>query len=221
MSDLGVAAAVDILKERRSAVVLELGACDGDTTLSILRRLEPGCVERWYAWEADPRNVIKLRRNLENNRAELGARIAPVAVVPVAVSDYAGQLTMRLSGRVDGAEWTGSSTICEPLPQFADAFPWMTLSGAAVVPCMDLDTFCQMHGVGHVDLIWCDVEGAERQVIEGGRDTLARTDWLFVEVWERPLFDGQWLSGDVLAALPGWELKARIENNLLLHRRGL
>jgi len=219
MSDRGVAGVAQILNGRQGAVVLECGACDGDTTLSILRQVEPGRIRRWYCFEADPRNVVKVRRNLENNRVALAPRLDCVSVVPRAVSNRTGSVTMRLSGRVDGTEWTGSSTICKPLDAFAKEFPWMTLAEEVTVPSVSLDEFCAEEHIGHIDLLWVDIEGAERQLIEGATTALAHTDYAFIEVWERPLFEGQWLSADVLAALPGWEMVERIDNNLLMRRK--
>ncbi len=38
-----------------------------------------------------------------------------------------------------------------------------------------LDRFCADHGIGHIDLLKCDAEGAEPEVLEGAAAMLART----------------------------------------------
>lgn len=218
MSDKGADRVAAVLRGRTGAVVIECGACDCDTTLTILRRVGPGHVIRWYAFEPDPRNIAKAEANLAANRRELGSLLDCVILVPMAVAAYEGLAPLRLSARRDGQEWTGSSTVCSPNETFHRDFDWMTLSTPTPVPCTSLDAFAARRQLEHVDLIWADIEGAERQLIEGGRSLLAKTDHAFLEVWDRVLFEGQWTTEETLAALPGWELVERIDNNVLLRK---
>ena len=219
----GIDQAVRILRPRRGATVLEVGACDGDTTLRILRQLEPECLAAWHLFEPDPRNLQAIRRNFPIVRAELGARGAIFDRVHVhagAVADHVGDVTLRLSQRADGGDWSASSTICQPGPSMSGAFPWLVFPREVTVSATDLDSFCAREGIGHVDLLWCDAEGAEQLVFAGARRILAETEWLFTEVWERPLFEGQFSRAELLALLPDyWWAIETVENNYLLQNR--
>lgn len=44
---------------------------------------------------------------------------------------------------------------------------------------------------GIVDLIWADVNGSERDLIKGGRNTLKSTRFLFIEVSDKKLYEKQ------------------------------
>jgi hypothetical protein len=49
--------------------------------------------------------------------------------------------------------------------------------------------------------LWIDVEGSTGKVISGGAKLLERTQALMVEVEDRAIWQGQWLSGQVLEFL--------------------
>ena len=57
-----------------------------------------------------------------------------------------------------------------------------------------------------VDLLWADVQGAEVDLIEGGRETLARTSYLYTEYSNAELYAGQINLEEILARLPGWRV---------------
>jgi 2-O-methyltransferase len=76
--------------------------------------------------------------------------------------------------------------------------------------------------IAHVDLIWCDIQGAERNMIAGGRQTLARTSWLLTECYSIEMYEGQATRDELLHLLGSqWALVAEWpENaNLLLRNR--
>ena len=50
---------------------------------------------------------------------------------------------------------------------------------------------------------WIDVEGALGAVLPGSRETLGRAAAVYVEVEAEPIWDGQWLDGDVLEWFAG------------------
>ena len=53
-----------------------------------------------------------------------------------------------------------------------------------------LDTYFNSIGISKVDLIWIDVQGAERLVLEGGKELLKKTCYVYLEVSEVPLYEG-------------------------------
>jgi FkbM family methyltransferase len=192
--------------------VIEVGAFDGSIAERIVNLL-PEPPVRWYAFECDQRNLP-------------GCLAAPVyrrpgfEVVPCAVGERDGVTTLHPSS-ADDQEWTASSSICGPAPAMADNFPWLRYRSEhrVQVPMRSLDSFAAERGIGGVDLLWVDVEGAERRVIEGARAVLARTRLLFLEVWEARIFEGMWTYAETLAALPEFEVVQRFTGDVLLRRR--
>ena len=50
---------------------------------------------------------------------------------------------------------------------------------------------------GDAVVAWIDVEGASRQVLTSGEDTLRRASFVYIEVESAPVWEGQWLDVDV------------------------
>ena len=79
-----------------------------------------------------------------------------------------------------------------------------------------LDSWSAEHGVGPVDLIWADVQGAEGDLVRGGRETLARTRYLYTEFGSSEYYEGQVSLDALLALLPGWDVVRRFPGDVLL-----
>lgn len=190
----------------RGSVIVELGAHHGhDTAILYDAAAKP---VTYIAVEADPRNIPVLEQ-----------RIYPrdVSIVHAAIWDRAGEVDLHLSH----GEGTGSSSVRPPLKHL-EHFPGIAFNGSARVPALPLDSITLLCELWHADLIWCDIQGAERNMIAGGRQTLARTSWLLTECDSIEMYAGQATRDELLDLLgPEWELVAEWpENaNLLLRNR--
>ncbi len=72
-----------------------------------------------------------------------------------------------------------------------------------------------------VDLLWVDIQGAERDMIAGGQRTLKNTRYLFIEAEEQQFYEGQAVRPELLAMLPGWEVIGEFDYNLLLRNQNV
>jgi FkbM family methyltransferase len=132
-------------------VVLDIGGCWGDTALYFAGRVGPR--GKVYTFEFDPESLEILRANLALN-PELAERIE---VIELALWKRSGEmLEVVQAGRMTSVS--------------AQERAKATLS----VPSITLDDFVAQHGLDRVDFVKMDVEGAELDVIAGGRQTLAR-----------------------------------------------
>ena len=159
----------------------------------------------WYGFEPDPRNLEVLD--------SMG-----VTVYDCAVSDQDGCAEMRLSsgttpGTVD-REHTDSSSLNEPTKHL-EAHPWCKFERTEMVETKRLDGVVSHERV--FDLIWCDVQGAQRKVISGARETLAKTRMLYIEVHPEPMYEDEPTFEELLQLLPGWEVVERYPADVLLH----
>lgn len=68
-----------------------------------------------------------------------------------------------------------------------------------------LDIWFKLMWYNAIDLIWCDVNGAEANVIAGGQETLKNTRYLFIEFEQKELFEGALTREQMKAALPDFE----------------
>jgi FkbM family methyltransferase len=85
------------------------------------------------------------------------------------------------------------------------------------VPCWTLDTIFQKEWLTKIDLLWVDIQGAERDMICGGQQALRRTRYLFLEVESSELYAGQALRDELIAILGSWEIAADLGQNMLFH----
>ncbi len=130
---------------RPGSVVLDVGAHVGYYT--VLSAVLAGARGAVWAFEPNPRNARFLRRHAEIN----GLR--NVRVTEAAASDAAG------TARFDFGSGSGTGRLAA--------------GGALEVCTIRLDDFCAEHGIAP-SAVKIDVEGAERAVLEGARETLAR-----------------------------------------------
>jgi len=100
-------------------------------------------------------------------------------------------------------------------------YPWCTFGEPIIVQTKKLDTWCREESVKQIDLIWADVQGAEENLIRGGREALRRTLYLFTEYSNRELYEGQIGLRKIRDLLPDFDVVYRFEADVLLkNKRG-
>ena len=135
----------DLFALRPDECFVDCGAFDGDSIRAFLER-SAGRFDHIYAWEADAMNLGALRRYLDSLEPSVKQR---VTVLPYAVARADDRLRFSAEGsvgsRVDG---TGEEVECRSLD-------------SALAGC-------------NPTLIKMDIEGAEPEALQGGRETMAR-----------------------------------------------
>jgi len=170
-------------------VWLELGAHIGLDTAKLAAF--PGV--QLHTFEPDPSNVVPERYNVTFNRA--------------AVASKDGELPFHRSEWRGDVPWTCSGSIHKPTGHLT-AYPDVEFGETIMVPTVALDTYCREHGIERIDFIWADIQGAERDMILGARETLKHTRYLYTEYCDTPLYDGQPTLGEIFILLPGWRMLA-------------
>jgi 2-O-methyltransferase len=206
----------NLLRSLHHPYVVELGACDGDDTVWLLdtvREVWRGQtpdheIPRYVLVEPDPRNLRILR-----GRGFDGASPG-VNLIRGAVSKQSGTARFHMCDNATG-QALGSGSLREPTLH-KTAIPWCTFPSETEVTTYTLDELFLNHQLPRIDLLWCDIQGAERDMIEGGGLSLQRTRYLFVEVENQALYDGQATKPELLAMLPGWKVLREVEYNALL-----
>lgn len=185
---------------RTNPVILDVGANDGEDSLRFLK-LFPDA--RIICFEPDTRALRLLRMHV-NDRC---------AIVPCAVSAADGEVVFWPSkghppGQPKTSEgWHKSGSTHVPTGHLG-AHPWCQFGEPVTVPTVRLDTWAATHlSTGVVSLIWADVQGAERDLIEGAQSLLARTCYFYTEYSDQPLYDRQPTLHEIGDALPvGFEM---------------
>jgi len=102
----------------------------------------------------------------------LGGRVTPVHA---AVADKPGELLLVTPRKTSGRMGRAYAYVAETVPN-GPARPDLDDQGLEIqpTPVVTLDGFCREHGVGRVDFIRMDIEGAEQKALEGALEVLER-----------------------------------------------
>lgn len=196
---------------RTDPVILEIGASDGTDSAALLSLFAQA---RMFLFEPDPRQIAGLRARFEGNEN--------VRVVEAAISDKDGSSQFWLSaGQSSTSRFIGSSSIKAPA-NTRKYFPECTFEEVVKVPTRSLDSWAEETGISSIDLVWADVQGAERELIVGGERTLNRmTRYFYTEYSNEMLYQGQPTLEEILRLLDGFELLGIFGSNVLLRNRRL
>lgn len=180
-----------IVSEAKNPTVIECGPYNGHETVQIYDACKGG---QYIAIEADPRMFPVLKRSL-------GERGVTLIHAAVGARDGSG-LLYQSHGRGDG-----SSSLRTPKDHLKH-FPDITFTDPIEVPMVCLDSIAERFSLDKVDLIWCDIQGCEKDMIAGAQNVLGVTRYLLAECDRVEMYEGQATPEELLSMLPGWELVA-------------
>ncbi len=143
-------------------VFFDIGANFGYYTVSVAARLK-GCCQV-HAFEPNPTTMQLLRHHITINGLENCAYTHDVAI-----SDQAGEAQLATKAGNSGGTHVVSSG-----------------EGTIPITISTLDSFCEQHGIAHIDAMKIDVEGFEERLLLGGRETLRRLQPMLVIELEPP-----------------------------------
>ena len=191
---------------RGSPCVVEIGVHHGDDSARLTVTSPTGSLD-WIGFEPDPRNVEFLR--------ERG-----IAVIDKAVSDEDGEADFWLSSGwspgCEGTRWhTDSSSLNRPTSHL-DVYPWCRFEEKVRVKTARLDTAMIARTV---DLMWVDVQGAQRKVLAGAPETLQRTRYLYIECHPIPLYEGEPTFEELCGLLPDFAVVKRWPSDVLFRNK--
>lgn len=172
-------------------VILDIGSYDGKDAYE-LSELFNGC--EIHCFEADPRiqEVWKdnnwMNTDLTLYHTALGSFDAPTYFNQ---SESKGRKNNNASGSLYQAK------------NHLELFPDVKFEKKCKVMCFRLDTWAAEVLKGKtVDFVWCDVNGAEKEVILGGLETLKTVHYLYIEFSDKELYEGQLTKEELLKLLP-------------------
>ncbi len=188
-------------------IILEIGCNDGSNTEWFLEVFDH---PRVFCFEPDPRAITRFRRRIGDGNVQL---------FELALSDGEGEITFHMSGGRESNDhpegWDLSGSILKPKEHLVE-HPWCSFDQQIKVKTTTLDKWRSEHEVKQIDFIWMDVQGAEIDVIRGGRQTLAQTRFLYTEYNNKEIYEGQADLNQLLKALPEFRVLARYPDDILL-----
>jgi FkbM family methyltransferase len=148
-------------------VCLHVGASDGRHSY-VMTQVAPDA--KIYAFEPSAFTFQVLKTCLAWHG--IARQVTPVHA---AVSDAPGQLMLVTPKKTSGRMGRAYAFVAEAAPEGAIR-PDLEDIGADVqpTPVVALDRYCDEHGVGRVDFIRMDIEGAEQKALEGALQLIER-----------------------------------------------
>ena len=195
----------EILGQCEDPVILDLGAYGGEDTAWLIGacKVQP----RVIAVEADPDNFARLQT------ANL-----PATLFHAAIADHNGDCTFY---KCHTGRGVGSGSIRRPtghVDRGGTHYDFRPIT----VRCLTLDYIFADARLSHIDLLWVDIQAAERDMIAGGQNALAHTRYLFIEAEQgEEMYEGQAMRDALLRMLPGWTLIGDFDFNILLRNDNL
>lgn len=205
MSDIWTHYPGIIAASKSPVVVLEIGCGRAEDTGRMVEWIiGTGKPYVFYVFEPEAKNIPVIV-------SKVGSR---VNVVASAVGDRNGRVPFIGSG-----SWPLSGSVKQP-KEHLKSYPWIPWEAPVDVDMVRLDDFAVVHALPHVDFIWCDVQGAEDLVIEGGQETLKKTRYFYTEYYNTEEYEGQLPLDEIHRCLPGrWDREAVWADNVLLKNR--
>jgi FkbM family methyltransferase len=162
------------LREMGIKTVLDVGANVGQFTTSI-RKLLPEA--KIYAFEPVEACFQDLARRRQGD--------ALFQAFPYALGAEDGSAELNVN------DFTPSSSLLPTASAHVEEFPFTARTAGATVEIRRLDSVVPALDLTEPMLIKLDVQGFEMQVINGGRETLARADVLITEISFAEFYEGQ------------------------------
>lgn len=205
-------------------VIFEVGCNDGTDTAMFLDLFPNATV---YCWEPDSRPRARFIRRFDpanNPRVRLHCtalsdhcRPEPWYASKGKLGDERPDLAISAACRDD---WDQSGSILRPTGHLdRKRWPWLSFDRSYVMT-QTLDSALAWYPqVRVIDLLWIDVQGAEMKVIRGGPAAIERTRFLYLEIHDEALYDGQPTFDEVAAALPDFRFRGWYDNDNALFER--
>jgi FkbM family methyltransferase len=148
-------------KPQKGWVVVDIGAHIGSYTLLCAKN-----ADIVVAVEPEPQNLMVLKNNIKLND------FRNVIVVPLAISNSCFRTKLYRSNKK-----TDAHSI-----KLEQRNVSKLTGNPIIVNCIDLDTLKSKLRLPKIDLIKIDAEGAEAEILEGGKQTLKDVKYVIIEV---------------------------------------
>ena len=160
--------------------ILEAGAANGEDTERMLKEFPSASI---YAFEPVDRSYLALLDKFSHEPR--------VKIFRSALSAVSGSTTLYVSSDNNSSSGQGSSSILLPTQHLKD-FPSISFSvdDRQLVETVVLDEWAKARKIDNFDLVWFDLQGMERLVIESSPKVLGNSKLIHIEVSREPLFEG-------------------------------
>ncbi len=208
-----------LIGNKENITIFEIGCADGVDTKKFLNTF--GSNLKIYTFDPEPIN-IKYMTTLGSKDAWNGSNDTLVTdqrhkFFPYAISDNDGVIKFNRSRNKTPNPEEGflvgrySGSIHEPVTyhnssKYGARWPGTLFEEQVTVESKTLDTFCVENNISHIDFIWMDTQGAERDVINGALNMLPNIDFIYTEYYDEEMYKNCPSLEEIKNLLPNFEL---------------
>lgn len=213
---------------KEDPIILDIGCYDGKDSVE-LASLFNSC--EIHCFEADFRSIKLFKHINKNTKHKLFLHEIAIGSVDGKINFYLSDSETRRHYKFQ-KEWSASSSIKKPKVHL-ELFKDVQFNKKVKVQCCKLDTWCEKKwdwgNINNkiIDLIWCDVNGAEKDLILGGMNVLNNfTRYFYTEFCAKELYEGSLTYRQILKLLPNFNVVSVYNfqgnfGNLLLKNKNL
>jgi FkbM family methyltransferase len=204
-----------LIGEKEEVIIFEIGCADGRDTRKFLQTF--GDNLKLYTFDPEPVNIKALSEiGATNYRGESNNDIIqdPRNIFhPYAMCDEDKTIIFNRSrdiGYPDKGEGVGrySGSIHDPVNQ-ASMYTGILFDQTVEAQGRSLDSFCKEKSIEHIDFIWMDTQGAEREVLGGMKENYTNIDYIYTEYYNEEMYKDQiYLNGIVEMLSENFDLLA-------------
>ena len=191
----------DLIGDKENIVIFEVGCADGRDSKTFLNTF--GDNLKLYTFDPEPVNA-RLVTTLGSEDAFGGSNDQLITderhkFTHCALCDYTGTIVFNRSRTVDGPgngyEWGRySGSIRRPVtytesPKYGKRWPQSVFEETVEVDCTTIDDFCKKNNIDHIDFLWMDTQGAEREVLTGAKKMLKNISFIYTEYYDEEMYE--------------------------------
>lgn len=215
----------EIIAPSQYPFVIEFGVCDGyhsGLMIEAIQHTQKPFIYHGFEPNKDlhPQILDSLKRFLLFNSGLISLFPNAIGLFNEEVDFYKSGGTKVVKGQV-ADHYYGSSSIRKP-KLVIDSFPGMTFEKERVWT-KSLDKHieqCKLVGFP-IDFIWCDIQGAEADLIKGGIETFKNVRYFYTEYDNSESYEGQTNLAGLLELLPDFEVVEDYGGDILLRNQTL
>lgn len=190
----------ELIGNKAKPVILDIGTYDGFDAAELALQFEDCEV---HCFEADKRSQELFKSQQGDNPKLHLWEVVVGSESYTKVKLYKSDSETRRHYE-DQKSWSASSSIRKP-KNHLELFPDVQFIETEEVESTTLDMWDWFHDFDVIDFIWCDVNGAEEDVVKGGTEVLKKTRYLYIEFSNKELYEGQIDKEKLLSLLPDFE----------------